>query len=247
MAEQSIDVERVVREVLAELRLAADAPSSVEPQPPRADSPDTSQSQPEANAHSDELVVGSRVVTMADVDNRLEAVKRLVVPPQAVVTPAVRDELRRKNVSLAYAEPAEGEAAGPLRLAMLLAATSFDPAALIEALRREGIDTAARKSDCLIAACDTLAGELSRPETLGVLLTSQPAAGLCLANRLKGVRAVSGATTSAVDDDAASVGANLLVADPARNSLFQLKQMVSEFSRYGPRECPRVFHERLGP
>jgi len=246
MAERSIDVDRIVREVLAELRLAADAPATAERQADVDDSPGRLEARSTPEVVHGELVVSSRVVTMADVDNRLDAVKRLVVPPQAVVTPAVRDELQRNNVTLAYAQAATDEAAGPLRLMLLLAATSFDPTALIGVLGKEGIEVQTRKADCLIAACDALAGELAGPGTLGLLLTSQPAAALCLANRLQAVRAVSGTTAVAVAAGAASVGANLLVADPAGQDLFKLKQMASEFCRSGPRECPEVFRERLG-
>ena len=123
--------------------------------------------------------------------------------------------------------------------------SEFDPAALAAALKREGFAVECAASDCLIAATDQLAPELSKPDTLGVLLSRHAAAGLCLANRLPGVRAITGSDSPAVAAAAAAVGANLLALDPQAGSFFQLKQMITEFGRGGVRPCPAVFRERL--
>ncbi len=223
MAKKSIDVDQVVREVLAELDHA-----------------------PNAGHTDNELVINARVVTLSEVEGRLGPVRRLVVPPQAVVTPAVRDELYRKNITLAYATTAKPQAAGSLRLVLVTAGKRFDPAALVHALGKEDIQVEQHASDCLIAAADQLAAELRKANTLGVLLTRHTAAGLCLANRHRGVRAVSGADAPAVANAAAAVGANLLVLDPGVVGFFQLKQIVTEFCRSGTRECPEVYQEQLG-
>ena len=113
-------------------------------------------------------------------------------------------------------------------------------------LAREGLTVESSASDCIIAATDQLASETAQPNTLGVLLTRHTAAGLCLANRLPGVRAVAGADAPAVATAAAAVGANVLVADPDAGTFFQLKQIVTEFCRCGVRPCPEVFRARLG-
>jgi len=221
MAEWSLDVDRVVREVLAELGLA----------PPVAP--------------GDELVLSCQVVALSELDGRLEAVRRLVVPPGAVITPAVRDELRRRNVTLAYGSPTAASAAAPVRLLVATVGRQPDPASLLGGLANEGIEIAQHNLDCLIAATDLLAGEIAKPHTLGLMLTRHTAAALCLANRLPGVRAVSGTDASAVGAAIAAVGANLLVVDPAAVGPFRLKQIVSEFCRGGARPCPEVFKERL--
>jgi len=233
MAEPPIDIDRVVREVLAELGAG-----------PAEGAPGGTASF-SGSADGGELILTARVVTLSEVEGRLEAVRRLVVPPQAVITPAVRDELIRKNVSLAYASPAASRATAPVRLVLVAAGTRMDPAPLVAALGNEGIEIQEHRSDCLIAATDQLAGEIAKPDTLGLLLTRHTAAGLCLANRLRGVRAVSGADAGTASAAAASVGANLLVVDPAAVSLFQLKQIVAGFCRAGTRQCPQVFGERL--
>jgi len=47
-----------------------------------------------------ELKITERVVTLRSIDGRLSGVKRLVVQRGAVVTPAVKDELRKRKIEL---------------------------------------------------------------------------------------------------------------------------------------------------
>jgi len=246
MNEPSIDINRIVREVLSELNASPGTDSGVA-QRPETDGSSALPASPETPPANDgSLVISSQVVTMAELDGRLGGVRRLVVPPQAVITPAVRDELLRRNVQLAYASPVADAAPGRTRLAMITAGKFFDPTALIRALQGEGIEVEACTSDCLIAAVDELAGELTGGDALGLLLTLHPAIALCLANRLAGIRAISASEAGTVATTAASVGANLLVVDPTAKNPFQLKQIASEFCRSGPRQCPEVFRKQLG-
>ena len=250
MAESSVDIDRVVREVLAELRQT----------PPPESRPGAATPGLESGSSAEELVLDCRVITMtglgARLDGaRLDGVRRLVVPPGAVVTPSVRDALRRKNVvlsftNLSFTNPAfaatSDDQAAEVRLVLVAAVTSYDPAALVGALRDESIHVESDASDCLIEVADKLAEALREPRTLGVVLTSRRAVALCLANRLDGVRAISGDNAAEVAQSAESVGANLLVIDPAGKGVFPLKRMVLEFRRAGVRECPEVLRGRLG-
>jgi hypothetical protein len=182
---------------------------------------------------------------VAELAGRLDSVRRLVLLRKAVVTPAVREELLRREIALVRADsPGECPAAA-VCLVLMLCGTAFDPAGLIAALARDGFQVERATSDCLIAAIDQLSAEIARPGTLGALLTAHVPAGLCLANRVRGVRAITGTDARAVAEAAAAVGANLLVADPRASSFFQLKQMIAEFCRDGVRPCPAVFRTRL--
>jgi hypothetical protein len=181
---------------------------------------------------------------MEQVAGRLDAVRRVVVSREAVVTPAVRDELIRRGIVLACVDSSNGQAK-PIRLAMILMGTKFDPASLVAVLARDGIRVEHSTLNCIIASTEQLAAEVAGPDTLGVLLTRHTAAGLCLANRLAGVRAITGCEASTVATAAAAIGANLLVTDPGAGTFFQLKQMVTEFCRGGVRDCPAVFRAQL--
>lgn len=246
MMQTPLDIDRVVREVIAELKRApaaeetsssgtAAAVASVEQvKGPLSMPPGKS-----------ELVISTRLVTMAEIDGRMAGICRVTVNPRAVVTPSARDALRRRNIALSRALPTAGATAKPLKLIVVAARTKMDPKLLASTLQSEGIDVQRHTTDCLLAAMDRLAGELAKSDALGLLLTPHTAAALCLANRLSGVRAVLGSDTGNVDADASAVGANLLVADPQNIGLFKLCRIAGEFFRGGIRSCPEVFRERL--
>jgi len=237
----TIDVEQIVREVIAELqrRGQADAPA-----PARATMPGATKSSAPSN-DADELVVCSRVVSLAQIGDWLGHIRRLVVRPDAVVTPAARDALADRNIALVTG-PTDGSAATAASRVLLVAArTTYDAGALAETLGSEGIAIETQTSDCLIRVADLLAVRVRDGATLGVVLTPEVAAALCLANRLPGVRAVSAADPGAVTETARAVGANVLVVDPRGKGLFPLKQVLSAFCRQGPWPCPKVLQPRL--
>ena len=249
MSDSAIDIERVVREVLAELGAAAgngaQRPATAPPRLGNAAAPvETPVAEPSARS-ANELVVDSRVVTMTEIAGRLDLIRRVVVSRKAIVTPAVRDELLRRGVALRCVDVPNGRASSAVRMVLITSGTDFDPAALVAGLTREGFQVEPSDVGCLISATDLLASETAKADALGVLLTRHTAAGLCLANRLGGVRAVTGVDAPAVATAAGAMGANLLVVDPHAGTFFQLKQMVTEFGRNGIRPCPVVFGERL--
>ena len=75
------DVERIVLEVIRRLGLLASLP-------------------PVTPASGRELALADRVVTLRSVEGKLAGVARLIVAAKAVVTPAVRDELKQHRIEL---------------------------------------------------------------------------------------------------------------------------------------------------
>jgi hypothetical protein len=240
MAKPPIDIDKVVREVLARLAVA--------PEPSAAAAPKSDAAGPSAvSGESDGvLAVRAPVVTMAELEGKLAGIKSLVVPARSVVTPSVRDELHRRKIALVFDQGVREASSGAVRLVMTVLGSRFDAGPLAQAIQSEGIEIERRRADCLIAATDQLAGDVGRPNTLGLILSEQPAVALCLANRRRGVRAIWGVDAATVDADAAAVGAHLMVVNPEAASVFQLARMVSRFCRGGPHECPEILRERLG-
>ena len=78
-----IDIEFIVREVIRRLTVAAGEP---------------------ARDDGGTVKLTDRLVTMATLDGRLANARRLVVAKKAVVTPAVKDELKKRQITLEYAE-----------------------------------------------------------------------------------------------------------------------------------------------
>ena len=252
MTQIPLDIDRVVREVLAELKrapasiIAAAASSSS-----NGISAKVTSSEPVAKAPASipsgngELVLSTRLVTMAEIEDRLAGIRRVVVNPQAVVTPAVRDALRQRNITLSRAALMKDTPAKSLRLVIVAARPrSIQPTGRHITKRRHRKFNANRPIAYWTPRIDW-PSELAKGDSLGLLLTPHTAAAMCLANRLSGVRAVLGSNASNVERDANAVGANLLVIDPKNISLFKLCRMASEFYRGGIRSCPEALKKRL--
>lgn len=195
-----------------------------------------------------ELVLSDTVITLAQVSDRLEGVRRVVVPMGAVVTPAVRDLLQEKGIAVFHGggqKPAGNgnvSPAGTSTVAVLLVTQRINPQQLDNLLRPEGITAEYETLDCLIRASER-AAELCRKQRLVVVITRHVAAEVCLANRQRGVRAIAGRNPQEVAGDTAAVGANVLVAD-LNAGLFSLKRMIRQFVA-SSHVCPEVFREKL--
>src|SRR5205814_7610166 len=74
----------IVREVFARLAATAVTPS-------------------ETKAASDELVLTARVVSLGELEDRLNGARRVIVPKGAVITPAARDLLTSQRINVSYA------------------------------------------------------------------------------------------------------------------------------------------------
>jgi hypothetical protein len=269
MTETAADIERIVREVLAQMGVARSecaneaarlidgknggkaevAPGSLltpDPSPARGKGTKGPHPGPLPEGEgSNEFIVTARVVTLASLPEKFNGVRKLVVSPCAILTPSVRDELQLRGVTVEHRKTAPACApAGRVRLVVAASGTTLDPIALASVLEGQTAAAQTHRFDCLIAATDKLAAELATAGTLVVLVTPHTAAALCLANRLPGVRAVLGVEAEAVGADADAVGANLLVLSPAAG-FFRLKQMAGRFLEGGPRACPSVFGKRL--
>jgi hypothetical protein len=237
MYKPPMDIERVVREVLAELGVAPKpetAPAAAKPGPQQA-----------ASTPADgQLMLCGRTISLADLPERLEGVRRVVVATGAVVTPSVRDELTRRAISLVRADPQSTAVERPPVL-MVSMDSPLDPVLIAQAFQTEGYAVESRHGDCLIRASEELAKGVAGGRALGVLLTRHAAAAMCLANRQAGVRAIRGTTPEAVSTDAGAVGANVLIVDTSAVGFFPARQMIGRFLRGGVRECPEVFRKQL--
>lgn len=260
-------LDQIVREVLAALSRGsperAPAAAVETPPSPAARSPQTERpaapAKPPEGAASDgrplarivstregELVVTSRVVTLSEVEDRLDGVRRLVVPPKAVITPAVRDVLAERRIQLARAAMSAGGDTknGGAGVTVLLLGSRVSEEQIQRLFTGAAVTPQCERYDCLIRATDR-AAEGIRSGARTIIVTQHLAPAVCLANRHAGVRAVAGRDAPTLASDAAAVGANVAVIDPSAG-LFALKRSALAFLEQGPWECPEAFRERLG-
>lgn len=256
MAETTWDIERIVHAVmqrLAELPVAA-APA-VRAAPPAAAcdfgdelsviAPVVSLAALEAQlADRPRPAAAGRVVPVDALAGRLSGLRRLVVRRGAVVTPAVRDLLRQHAVDLVTAIDGRGIRHAEVPLALLTVACHYDPAPLVASLTREVTIARIPASD-LVGGVDALAARVGCGGWLGLLVTEQTAAALCLANRHAEVRAAAVAGAEEVDEVTRAIGANVLVVSPADRGTAALAAVARAFCQQGPQPCPAALHSAL--
>lgn len=229
-------IERIVQEVLQRLNgPTVAAATGVEAGPISEE-----RSEPKQQAV---LEIDKEVVCLADIDGQVDSAKQLVVPRGAVVTPAVRDLLRQSGVELTYRVPSRTRTAVRPPVPIGVAETSFEPAALLRAVAQTGTRYELVTSTNLLEVVDQLTKQVIEGKP-GLLLTSQVATSLCLANRMAGVRAVCGATVQEIGRMLGEVGGNLLVLNPDGKSQFELRRMIGELVRE-PRQAPERLKNRL--
>ncbi|MBI3468817.1 MAG: hypothetical protein HY000_37920 [Planctomycetes bacterium] len=238
MTAKEANIERIVREVIAKLSAAEMAPHEANGETELCAGLPTPHQREQRT--SEELVLSARVVTLGELD-RLDGVKRLVVPPRAVITPAARDLLRQRGVDVAYALPRSGT---KRRLAVGSSKDGRDPAALIQRLKAEGIEVERVANTGLGEMVAEVADLVARSAHLGLVWTAHTTAALCLANRHHGVRAVCGADATILQQAIQAVGANVLIIRPGSLSDFQLRRLMSEFCNGTP-TCPREYEKWL--
>lgn len=233
MTAANVDVEQIVRQVLRQLQgTSAPAASAVAaPTPVSAPAPSCG-----------ELRLGEPVVTLSRLTGQLEGIATVIVGSAAVVTPAARDLLKQRGIELirqsANAKPPKGQ------VVLGVAETNYDAAGLARMLTQHGIGTE-RLAQCgLLAAVDEVTDAVARGGKIGVLLTRQTAAVLCLANRARGVQAVLATSVDAVRSARTTFGANLLVIDASGRGMHDLAGMIRACASI-PANCLEALKERL--
>ncbi len=221
---QRAEIERIVRDVLAEL---------------------SGTGRPAPHPAGGELVVSEKVVSANTLEDRIDGVTRVVVPRGAVITPAARDLLRERQVTIATAVTHGKQAAQKVRVVVGLAETNYEAASVVNMLSSEGAVVERLPQTGLLTVVDELCERVAKGGCFGLMVTPRTAAALCLANRRGGVRAALGANAAATADASDAIAANVLVVDPKGKAMFEWNRILRAWLQSGPRECPEQLRERL--
>jgi len=231
MNHEAVYIDRIVREVLRRMELAV---------------PDDAARRATGHANvntSGELKLDCRVISLAALEGRLAGVRRVIVAPGAVITPAVKDLLREQQIGLQVGACSANGRERDSGFAPLAVATPWPARAcgpLLRGLASAGIELQTLKGSDLASACRQLASAVHRRRALGLILTRQvPLAG-CLANRNPAIRAAGAASLDEMLAAREMLGCNVLVLNPHRVSLPEQERMVTAFCRGGIPECPAV-------
>jgi hypothetical protein len=218
---QRSQIERIVREVLAEVAARTEA-SAAGPPAPRS---------------GGELALTNKVISTRELEGRLQGIARVVVSRGSVVTPAARDLLRQHRVTLATAVPAASRTNEQIRLVLGTTTTSIEPAGLIAMLSREGLAVERLPQSSMIDVIEDICRRVVAG-SLGLVLSHQPAVALCLANRHRGVRAALAGDAAMVAAASDAVSPNVLIVDPAGKAMFEWQRVVRAWLAGGLPACP---------
>ncbi len=234
MSVSAEQIERIVREVLASLPAPGGSSSIVPAAAAKAEKP------------TGQLSLSGKLITLAQLDKRLDGVQQVVVRRGAIVTPAAKDLLQERKIAVAF-EAAKTNATSKAKwqLVCATAETKFDPAELLRTANKQGVSTERLANTGLVGVVDELADRIAKGGLLGLLFTTKTAAAGCIANRHRGVRAASANCHVGVRDAIAEIGVNLLLIDTRGKSTFQLGRMIQTFHSTADRNCPVEFAAKL--
>jgi len=225
MSVTDVDIDQIVRQVLRQLAGSSPAARPLETAPrARADM---------AATMATELHVSEPVITLSHLKGQLEGIKSVSVRRTAVITPAARDLLKQKQIELIRLQDTAKQPAGSVVLGA--AETKYDAAGLTRMLTQQGISTERLEQCGLAAVVEELIDAVARGGKIGILLTRQTAAALCLANRTRGVQAVLATSEESTRAARTTLAANLLVVDPQGKAAHELAGMIRLCATLAPR------------
>ena len=169
-----------------------------------------------------------RVLTADDLRNGLDGHRRLLLSPQTIVTPLAAEQLRADGVEvvrqakekLVQSEPQWGHAQDrPYPLV----------GAALRSLEREGI-AVRPMGECNGPECHwarALAECVARGECQGgAVFCADPGLVCCVANKVKGLRAVSVVTIGQAARATLTLGANVLAVEMPGRTFFEIRQIL---------------------
>jgi hypothetical protein len=246
------DIEWIVAEVVRRLSRLADGPAKQKPLPteplPTATLPTETlptetelkeaESAPGPAQKTGDLVFESTLLTLASLEGKLHGVRRLLVPTKTVVTPAVRDELRKRKIRLEKGAVATAcrTSAAPLWIGQ--STQSPEATRRAEALVEAQDHATCSASDLRLVIRQLVDAMDREPELTAILLTDQPLLAACLANRHAALRAVVGNSLDAARTAVRKIAANVLVVEPTCVTPFVWKQLIQSFAPSVPRDVP---------
>jgi ribose 5-phosphate isomerase RpiB len=170
-----------------------------------------------------------RVLSAEDVRSRLNGQTEVVLRADTIITPSATDELRRKGIRIVR-QNHENQRRPAGRWAYAQDRDYPMITSVTEAAKREGLDLEALQIGDRVPACRwarALAETIGRGHSRGVLAFCEDASMVCcIANKVKGVRAVVAAGITQCSRATTALGANIVGIEAAGRTFFELKQLV---------------------
>jgi len=231
-----LDIDAIVREVVQRLRseTVSTGTSAI----------DGAGKPGQASEQYHELNIEERLVTLSRLEGRLKGLRVVRVREDAIVTPAVVDELKDKGLKLRRGLSAT-KAAETFREAVTVFVASDAKTISAQKLAQmlDGTAIPTTKSLRLDAVIREVASKVLKARSPAVLVTAHPLAAACLANRIRGIRAAHVDCHRDVERAMETVAANLLVVDAENRNIEGIAGMVRPIVAAGHQPCPPEYAE----
>jgi hypothetical protein len=190
-------------------------------------------------ATTDVLRWPGRVVSALELSRQLNGHRRLLVPLQAVVTPAALEELRARGIIMEReSEPQESPAAKSWGVGQDRMNPTVQSA--LEALERDGLHfyalPAGEKSTPALWARQIAASVAGGTCAGGVVFCHEPATVCCIANKVAGLRAAAVTSVAQLGRALRALAPNLVAVEMPGRTFFEVRQILREAC--GCRACP---------
>lgn len=221
-------IEAIVRKVLSRLPGAANAACANSATNVANVKPCETVSSIQAQQNQQSFECDAKVITMETLRGKLNNIKTLRVKPKTIVTPAVRDELRDRNIRIAFDLGSANPANGP---ATILLGTTCNATgnSLRDQLVANGtqVQLHVEKSVAQLAAKVSNKIASSMP---GLIVTDQPYTAACSANRNSNVRAVVVGDPNELRAANAELNPNCVVIKQGNEGQFNLAYVLNQFT-----------------
>jgi hypothetical protein len=219
----NFDIDNLVRQILTDLTVKPE-PVCIEPE--------------KTNENYNEIYIDSRVVSLAEIQERLGIATKLFLSPKSILTPSAKDEIRKRKIEVAVKlAPLSLEQNSTGQSSTLW--FSFHQPATISAnflsrLQKEVEQKQKLKQESFTTLNELLTEaerNLSNEKSRGVALTKQSATALREACRINVLRPIFGITPKQVTEDVAELNANLLIVHPNRTAETNLFDLIRTFAK----------------
>lgn len=195
-----------------------------------------------------------RVIAVSDL-NGLDRQGELVVPRNAIITPLAREYLKERGVTIkhgasetSHAAPSNDKTHASTRgWGYAILDSSGLAAGAVQAVARQGTPLTPLATDCLAAALRASVEAVAAGTLCGAILFCDDAALVaCAANKRPGIRAAVAQSPEQVARAGETLAANVLVVEPSGKTLHELRNILRAFCNAALQQPAQHVVELLG-
>jgi hypothetical protein len=178
---------------------------------------------------ANEIYIDSRVVSLAELNERLGSATKLFISPKSILTPSVKDEIRKRKIEVAVKLPLPSTQTVPV-IWFAFHKPAIFPVNLLNLLQKE-VSLKQESFATLTELLNEAEQQLSSEKNRGVALTKQSATAIHLANQRNTIRAIGCVDPKQSSEDTAELNANLLVIHPERVSNTKIFEIIKQLQK----------------